>query len=94
MITYEPDLPSASVNAEVQEAHSLRYGALPFMVLVLSTGRVAVLGHMRDLHAICDTLAEAEEASRSIPMLKYRRALELKEKPIRPSGLEVGTLDL
>ena len=89
MIQYEPDLPSVTESSERQEAESLRYGATAFMILPLSTGRVAVLGSMRSLHAICDTLEEAIEASLTIPMLVWRRNVE---KP-KPTGIDLSTLD-
>lgn len=56
------------------EAESSRYGADAFMVLPLSSGRIAVLGFMRELHAICDTWEEAREAALSIPFNIARRA--------------------
>jgi len=61
-------------DRSVQEAESLRYGAHAFMVLPLSTGKIAVLGHMRDLHSICDTWGEACESALSIPMNVWRRS--------------------
>lgn len=94
MIRFQP-LPSPATDAEVQEAESIRYGPTAFMILPLSSGRVAVLGHMRDLHAIVDTLGEAVEASRSIPFLQWRRAAVEKEtkRPVL-AGIDIGALDL
>lgn len=95
MIRCQP-LPSPAHDPEVQEAESIRYGPTAFMILPLSTGRVAVLGHMRDLHAIVDTLEEAVEASKTIPFLVWRRAVAEKEakRPNILSGIDVGSLDL
>lgn len=62
------------------ETESNRYGADAFMVLPLTSGRIAVLGFMRELHAICDTWEEAREAATSIPFNVARRAV-LKPKP-------------
>lgn len=77
-ILSKPDLNDFAENdplwKDVQQAHSIRYGATAFMVVPLASGRIAVLGHMRDLHAICDTWAEAVSAAESIPMNQYRRA--------------------
>lgn len=61
-------------DRSVQEAESLRYGANAFMVLPLSTGKIAVLGSMRDLHSICDTWQEACQSALSIPMNVWRRS--------------------
>lgn len=79
-----------------QEAHSLRYGHTAFMILPLSSGKIAVLGHMRDLHAICDTFEEALEAGRTIPMLVWRRKTETLAPPTPrvPVGLDLSTIDL
>lgn len=69
-------------DRSVQEAESLRYGANAFMVLPLSTGKIAVLGHMRDLHAICETWEEACESALSIPMNVWRRSSETRDRPV------------
>ncbi len=97
MILVEP-FPSPVENADVQEAHSIRYGPTAFMIVPLQSGRVAVLGHMRDLHAICDTLDEVIVASQTIPFLVWRRAAaEPKPRPDVAkalAGLNLGELDL
>lgn len=79
-----------------QEAHSLRYGHSAFMILPLSSGRIAVLGHMRDLHAICDTLEEVLEAAKSIQINEWRRRVEILSPPTprAPRGLDLSTIDL
>jgi hypothetical protein len=95
MILYKSDMDVA--NADVQEAESIRYGNTAFMIVPLSSGRVAVLGHMRSLHAITETLSEAVEASRSIEFLVWRRAAAEKETKPNPGlirGLNVESLDL
>lgn len=93
--------PSDPRQRDEQEAHSLRYGASAFMVLPLTSGRIAVLGHMRDLHAICDTLDEVKEAGASIPMNVWRRSSEARKewaaKPVDPTilmGIDIDALDL
>lgn len=75
MIHQDFSLPSSDLFQipGYQEAESLRYGPDAFMILPLSSGRVAVLGHMRTLHAICDTLEEVREAGKTIPFLVWQR---------------------
>ena len=81
LVTHDPD---------VQEAHSRRYGAGAFMALPLASGAIAVLGHYRDLHAICDSWEEACEAALTIPMLEWRRRSEA-EDPDKPKATLVTT---
>lgn len=79
------------------EAENNRYGPTAFMLLPLSNGRIAVLGSMRSLHAICDTLEEALEASKSIPMNVWRQASERKPSSkvfTLPQGKELPGLSL
>lgn len=80
MIT-SPPFDSATVDPSVQEALSIRYGASAFMVVPLSTGRIAVLGHYRELHSIVDTWEEACESARTIQMNQWRRNLEKARAP-------------
>jgi len=103
MIHYGPFTHAADLGDErqrdEQEAHSLRYGATAFMILPLSSGKIAVLGHMRDLHAICDTMEEVLEAGHSIPMNVWRRSSESKKSWDKPNpailaGLDLSTIDL
>lgn len=83
MIT-NPPFDSATVDPSVQEALSIRYGASAFMVVPLSTGRIAVLGHYRELHSIVDTWEEACESARTIQMNQWRRNLE-KARVVEPA---------
>lgn len=75
---------AVTTDPDAQEAESLRYSAQAFMILPLKSGRVAVLGHMRDLHCIVDTLAEAVEAASTIPFLVYMRREEARKATPRP----------
>lgn len=79
----------ATTNVDVQEAHSIRFGATAFMVMPLRSGKIAVLGYARDLHAICDNWEEACAAAESIDMNRWRKAVEAREgknqyEPSRP----------
>lgn len=87
----EPDDPR---RKDEQEAHSRRYGASPFMVMKLASGRIAILGHMRELHAICDTVEEMWEAGYSIPMNVLRRSSESKKVPMPERKVDLGGIDL
>jgi len=80
MTIISPPFPSPTTDPDIQEAESIRYGATAFMCVPLTSGRIAVLGHMRDLHAVCDTWQEACEAARSIQMNVWRRSVESKPK--------------
>jgi hypothetical protein len=81
MIVYEKDFESPTKNADVQEALSLRYGGDVFMVLPLRSGKIAVLGYFRALHALVDTFEEACEAMKSIEITKWQRQIEEKKAP-------------
>lgn len=84
--------PADPRQRDEQEAHSKRYGPNAFMVLPLSSGRLAVLAYMRELHAIVDTLPEAVEAAESIEMNVWRRNAErLAKRPMEPQKTLVAT---
>jgi hypothetical protein len=87
-------------QADEQEALSTAHGATAFMIMRLRSGRIAVLGHMRELHAICDTMDEVFEAGHTIPMNVWRRSSESKkswDKPVDQkllAGVDLSALDL
>lgn len=91
-INYNPslnDIPQSDPFwKDVQEAESRRY-AVGFMILPLQSGRVAVLGPMRSLHAICDTVGEVIEAALTIPKSPIPQP---RTKTVRDQGEELSKL--
>lgn len=95
MIRINPSINDVAQNdpfwKDVQQAESQRY-TKGFEVLALASGRVAVLGPLHSLHAICDTFAEAIEASFSIPSTEVERVRLVRARSVRNQEQELSEL--
>jgi hypothetical protein len=74
-------------SPDERETYSLRYGKKAFMVVPLSSGRIAVLGYARAVHAICENFEEAIIAAESI---------DYKQRPARsrPAHIPIAIADI
>lgn len=90
MIRFPPY--DVTTDPDAQVAESWRYGDRPFMVLPLPSGKIAVLGFQRALHAICDDWSEVEEAAKSIEFTSALRRIREREER-RPKPLPAVNLD-
>lgn len=85
-----PAAPAAINQFELNEANARRYGASAITVVRLSTGRLAVLGVLRRLIGIVETLEEAEELSRNEALRYEMPARGVPQQQVTKTAEELG----